>query len=283
MARDEVPGSVHWAERAVRWFRLCWPGPVALIGAVATSVIGFSGRRTGLVTDPVTINLVFMVGILCTVAAGVASLFLNPRVVELEASEYSARAQANAAFDATCKVLSALLAGLQQSAGIYRDTLRVSLYVAQRDHVYLVARSSHNPELRHADRSALPKTQGFIGRAWTKSSVVRSVLPQRRVAWVTALMRDGYTKSEAQALSMRARSIAAHRIDQQGTGGSVPLAVIVFESLLPRAFDAGFLISVQGLPEWGSLLGALEGSRDVLPEVTAVAVRRFSGRLPGVF
>lgn len=268
MGDHSGPADKHWAVRSVTWLRLNWPPLATLSGAVAYAL---SGASAAFMSKPDESNGLaagmFWAGTALTTVGGVVGLSRGPKLAGLERNAEQSEHDADEAAISLHKVMSGMLAEILRGLDLYSATSRASLYSFENDSFYILGRSSQNPELRAKGRSVYPKGQGVIGRAWTDGQKIVHGLPLQRAAWNTRMKDYDISPEVASNLKMQCRSIVAKRVEQGGPGGTVPVAIVVFESTLPSEMTAAILDMLPTMPEWKMLEAAVVSSRETLPRV----------------
>lgn len=119
-----------------------------------------------------------------------------------------------------------------------RPTRRLTLYCRGGDgKLYKVARYSRNPDWDKG-RNFISADAGITAEAWRNHCAFENSLPdpvQDADAYVEAQVALGIARSDARALTMKARLYFAVRVQEKFA--SEPMAVLVFECTDPTAFS----------------------------------------------
>lgn len=168
--------------------------------------------------------------------------FLRPTYGVLAKREALARGLAADQQHAIHRTLEAVLRGLGHY--LYRDETdcRASAYSVEGDEFVLLARISTNAILERRGRSSYPMWKGVIGAGWATGSALENFDASDRQSWEAMMTESGFTPTEAQALTMPARSICAIRLDHY----SDKVGVMVIESETFGRFDVSTLKRARG-------------------------------------
>jgi hypothetical protein len=121
-----------------------------------------------------------------------------------------------------------------------KDTERITIYRRDGTIFRRLDRYSLRQSFISEGRNIYPGNEGCIAQAWDRPEKTISEVPDPvsdPEEYYNALWNhQNIPRETAERLFMKSRSLAAFRIDDASTGD--PLAVVVFESVNPRAFTA---------------------------------------------
>lgn len=164
-------------------------------------------------------------------------------------------------------VLKAMIAEVCRELGTWNEHTRVSLYAFAEDSFVILARTSHNPDLRMQGRRSYPMKEGTIGRTWQDGKSLVPRLPSDRADWNLKMGEYGIPLDVAASIKMQCLSILGIRVDKMGTHPAEPVAVLVIESLRPQGVTSAHMDKVPTLAAWKTLEMAATNASAALPEV----------------
>jgi hypothetical protein len=252
-------------ERVRLWFVEYLGDSLTAVGTAVFCVasIGPSYKWRG----AVVIALV-TVGVLCVVGAIVYNrrghrptllkLDSENRRLTDEIEQYEQ--QINRRAENLINVVNVLLRELAYHVGIYRGDTRLSVYRHSDDRFYLVGRVSPNEVYVGVGRTSYPDTQGFIGQVWGAADDKKTnvTFPADRQDWIdTQVESYGYSRSEAEALTMRTLVMTATKLTRDMHG--VAFGVLCIECDRKRGtVKAATISAVRGSPHFKTLTSILD-------------------------
>lgn len=142
---------------------------------------------------------------------------------------------------------------------------RVTLYTHHDDSFNQIARYAEVPEYKIAGRKIIPANQGAIGLAWRSTDEIfyKGDIPDPIDAeerYYACLSDMQITQDVAENMSMKSRTFAIFHVKHPRMGR---VALLVFESLVPNAFD---IDELKAFWSWGDsvIRHMLEGFEPVL-------------------
>ncbi|WGP05167.1 hypothetical protein QFE97_13765 [Bacillus subtilis] len=145
------------------------------------------------------------------------------------------------------------------------DRCRISVYVERESQFVLVARWSANEKLRRPGREQFPMGEGLIGEAWdgVKGAAHVEGLTSEEDKWIQDQC-DAYRFEESvvRALTMRARSIAAVRVE-----GEKKTPIVVVESLEPKLLGLRATLDLRKSEPFKEIARIVSDSDIIIPKV----------------
>lgn len=175
--------------------------------------------------------LLIGVAVIITIASAVWAVKEEARISHLRNAIEKKDCLIASEREALRRSLESMSQRLLQELGLWTEHCRLSIYGHEERHLFLLTRVSNNPTLKTQGRPKYPDTQGYIGLVWKRGKFLQR-WRGRDSAFEFAL-KNGFTREEAEELSMIPLSVAGMRVN----GVRDHIGVVLLES--ERKADLG--------------------------------------------
>lgn len=152
---------------------------------------------------------------------------------------------------------------------------RISVFRENSDFFYMLGRYAVVDDYGRRGRKLHPIGCGCIGRAWTSENFESFVdnLPANRDLYIEKLCDEwGFSSNDAKVIRMKSRSVYAFVIKDHDQHN---IAVIVFESTDPKAFDADKLREAVQITYRDHILSCLNALKFIEPSLDIAQSKGF--------
>jgi hypothetical protein len=233
-------------EAALRFVLDNVPPFMALVGGVATSVVGYMTAVPGW-TPRAPINStewLFVGGQAVTIVGGIWGIFTTPNLRRLRAENTELK-------KTNQERIRDQLVNLNKKLGFGFDE-RISVYLHEKQTFNCLARYSNNGVFNRFGRPVYPEGQGCIGAAWMKGSVFIDDLPDSQTpAELLAYAREsknkcGLSTNIAKRMKMKSRTYGGFVLFDPKKAKA--LGVIIFESRKAQGFTEQDILNIKAHP-----------------------------------
>lgn len=161
--------------------------------------------------------------------------------------------------------LEALLQKTLESVERNNNRFRASLYYFHEGRFHMIARYSSNPQLSVQGRLSYSIDQGVIGRVWLEEFAI-ATMPKDPNKWVDHAVRTyGFSLSDAEKVSMRARKLGGFTI----RSANRCVGVVMLETFEPDDLSVSIMDKCRDHIEGTPLAEIVAKSATLFPAVEA--------------